>query len=67
VSSTTAESIAAEMRAAVKVRGLNGLAKALGTSRISLGSYFAGCAREGTALLLETRFRALQTQKHPGA
>ncbi len=48
-----------DMRAAARERGLVRLARELGSNRISLGNYFAGVARDGTALLLESRFRKL--------
>src|SRR4051812_11689638 len=47
------------IRDASRVRGLTQLARDLGTSRATLAAYLCGSCRSGTALLLETRFRAL--------
>jgi hypothetical protein len=47
------------MRAAARERGLARLARDLQSNRLSLGNYFAGVARAGTAALLESRFLAL--------
>jgi hypothetical protein len=57
-----------EMRAAAQERGVVRLARELGTNRISLANYFAGVSREGTVLLLESRFRELvQAEAAPAA
>lgn len=49
------------MRVAAQSQGLARLARVLGTNPTTLGSYLAGTARAGTVVLLETRFKALQT------
>ena len=51
--------VMAAMRAAARERGLAALARDLSSNRLSLGNYFAGCARPGTVALLESRFLAL--------
>ena len=61
--SSNNRAVADAMRSAIQNVGLQGLAKALGTTPATLGSYFAGSARRGTVLLLETRFHALPEAK----
>lgn len=51
------------MRAAAQELGFKRLAAELGTTRVTLGSYFAGTAVAGTVLLLETRFREHESAK----
>lgn len=59
VSNSLPDSPLAAIRIAVQTQGLAGIARALSTSPATLGSYLAGTARAGTAMLLEARFRAL--------
>ena len=43
------------IRAAVAVRGVAPVARALGVPRAAIASYLAGSARAGTRLVIETR------------
>ena len=53
------QSVVNQVRRAAQARGIAKLARDLNTNRSALCSYLIGTAREGTALLLETRFREL--------
>lgn len=54
-----AESARALVQKAIEIRGAEPVARLLGVPRGSLLAFLTGTARKGTALLIETRVRAV--------
>jgi hypothetical protein len=53
------QSLVPQVRRAAQERGIAKLIRDLGTNRNALLSYLTGTCREGTGLLIESRFREL--------